>query len=87
MGKKTLNSVPCAMHMGSIKGIFCQDESIDNIKKVPILVPANCNDGHKFVHLVCKHYAVLDYNVAEPVISTESERNSVNKVQKSFDNY
>ena len=87
MGKKTLNSVPCPICKGSVEGIIVEEESITEAKRVPVLVPAKCSNGHQVVLFVDKQFTVRDVEAAGLVVDAGSESSSVDKAQKWMDNF
>ena len=87
MGKKTLNSVPCPICKGPVEGIIVEEESITEAKRVPVLVPAKCSNGHQVVLFVDKQFTVRDVEAAGLVVDAGSESSSVDKAQKWMDNF
>ena len=86
MGKKTLNSVPCPECKGSIEGIVVEEDSITNAKRVPVLVPAKCSNGHNVILFVDKKFTVRDVEKAGAVVDGD-ENGSVDKAQKWMDSF
>lgn len=86
LGKKTLNTVPCPECKGQIEGIVIEEDSIMNAKRVPVLVPAKCSNGHNVILFVDKQFTVRDVETAGAVISDDAE-GSVDKAQKWMDSF
>jgi hypothetical protein len=86
MGKKTLNTVPCPDCKSSIEGIVVEEDSIINAKRVPVLVPAKCKNGHNVILFVDKKFTVRDVEIAGAVVS-QDEKGSVDKAQNWMDNF
>ena len=86
MGKKTLNSVPCPDCKGPIEGIVVEEDSITNAKRVPVLVPAKCTNGHNVILFVDKQFTVRDVETAGAVVG-EDDAGSVDKAQKWMDSF
>ncbi|MHA2359889.1 MAG: hypothetical protein ACXAB5_06425 [Candidatus Thorarchaeota archaeon] len=89
MTKQTLNTVPCPECKGPVEGIVVDEESIVNAKRVPILVPAKCENGHSVILFVDKQFVVRDVEVAGAVVADEvdDDGNSVDKAQKWMDSF
>jgi hypothetical protein len=86
MGKMTLNSVPCPECKGPIEGVVVEEESITNAKRVPVLVPAKCSNGHNVILFVDKTFTVRDAETAGAVVD-EDDEGSVDKAQKWMDSF
>ena len=89
MGKKNLNAVPCPICDSSIDGIAVAEESITEAKRIPVLVPAKCSNGHQVILFVDKNFTVRDVEAAGQVVE-ETERDkagSVDKAQKWMDSF
>ncbi len=86
MGKKTLNSIPCPDCKGSIEGIVVEEDSITNAKRIPVLVPAKCKNGHNVILFVDKQFTVRDVEMAGAVVG-EDEKGSVDKAQNWMDSF
>jgi hypothetical protein len=86
MGKTTLNTVPCPDCKGLIEGIVVEEDSITNAKRIPVLVPAKCNNGHNAILFVDKQFTVRDVEMAGAVID-EGDGGSVDKARKWMDNF
>ena len=86
MGKKTLNTVPCPDCKGPIEGIVVEEESITNAKRIPVLVPAKCSNGHNVILFVDKQFTVRDVETAGAVVG-EDDKGSVEKAQNWMDNF
>jgi len=86
MGKTTLNTVPCPECKGSIDGIVIEEESITNAKRVPVLVPAKCSNGHNVILFVDKTFTVRDAEMAGAVVEGDA-KGSVDKAQKWMDSF
>jgi hypothetical protein len=72
-----------------VEGIVVDEESIVNAKRVPILVPAKCENGHSVILFVDKQFVVRDVEVAGAVVADEvdDDGNSVDKAQKWMDSF
>ena len=89
MGKKNLNTVPCPICDGSIDGITVEEESITEAKRVPVLVPAKCSNGHQVILFVDKQFTVRDVEAAGQVVEEDSDdsEGSVDKALKWMDGF
>ena len=89
MGKKNLNSVPCPICDGSIDGIAVEEKSITEAKRIPVLVPAKCSNGHQVILFVDKKFTVRDVEAAGQVVDDGSEKaeGSVDKALKWMDDF
>ncbi|MFW9844716.1 MAG: hypothetical protein ACFFEV_09075 [Candidatus Thorarchaeota archaeon] len=89
MGKKNLNTVPCPICDKSIEGISVEEESITNAKRIPVLVPAKCSNGHQVILFVDKQFTVRDVEAAGQVIEdgNDHEDSSVDKAQQWMDSF
>lgn len=87
--KQTLNTVPCPECKGPVEGIVVEEDSISNAKRVPVLVPAKCKNGHSVILFVDKQFTVRDVEVAGAVVVEDSndEGSSVDKAQKWMDGF
>ena len=86
MGKTTLDTVPCPECKDSIEGIVVEEDSITNAKRIPVLVPAKCNNGHNVILFVDKQFTVRDVETAGAVVD-EDDDGSVDKAQKWMDSF
>ncbi|MFW9834588.1 MAG: hypothetical protein ACFFEK_11370 [Candidatus Thorarchaeota archaeon] len=86
LGKTTLNAVPCPECKGPVEGIVIEEESITNAKRVPVLVPAKCSNGHNVILFVDKQFTVRDVETAGAVVDGDSE-GSVDKARKWMDSF
>ena len=86
MGKVTLNTVPCPGCKGPVEGIVVEEDSITNAKRVPVLVPAKCSNGHNVILFVDKTFTVRDVESAGAVVEGDDE-GSVDKAQKWMDSF
>ena len=84
MGKMTLNTVPCPECKGSIEGIVIEADSITNAKRIPVLVPAKCSNGHNVILFVDRKFTVRDVETAGTVVDEEG---SVGKAMKWMDGF
>ncbi|MFW9788084.1 MAG: hypothetical protein ACFFE2_07175 [Candidatus Thorarchaeota archaeon] len=84
MGKKTLNSLPCPECRGPIDGIVVEEDSITNAKRIPVLVPAKCGNGHNVILFVDKTFTVRDVELAGEVVDDDG---SVDKALKWMDSF
>jgi len=89
VGKKNLNPIPCPICNGSIGGIAVEEESISEAKRIPVLVPAKCSNGHQVILFVDKQFTVRDVEAAGQVVeeNEDDEAGSVNKAQKLMDSF
>jgi hypothetical protein len=89
VGKKNLNSVPCPICDGSIDGVAVEEESITEAKRVPVLVPAKCSNGHQVILFVDKQFTVRDVEAAGQVVEENSDdaEGSVDKALKWMDDF
>ncbi len=86
MGKMTLNTVPCPECKGPIQDIVVEEHSITNAKRIPVLVPAKCSNGHNVILFVDKQFTVRDVETAGAVVYSDDE-GSVDKAQKWMDSF
>ena len=86
MGKTTLDTVPCPTCKGPIEGIVVEEDSITNAKRIPVLVPAKCKNGHNVILFVDKQFTVRDVETAGAVVD-EDDEGSVDKAQKWMDSF
>ncbi|MFW9792965.1 MAG: hypothetical protein ACFFEE_01585 [Candidatus Thorarchaeota archaeon] len=84
MGKKTLDTVPCPNCRDAIEGIVVEEDSIINAKRIPVLVPAKCTNGHNVILFIDKNFTVRDVELAGAVVDDEG---SVDKAQKWMDSF
>ena len=63
MGKKTLSPVPCPICKAGVEKITVDEESILNAKRVPVLIPAKCVNGHSVVLFVDRQFTIRDVEV------------------------
>ena len=82
LGKMTLNTVPCPECKGPIEGIVIEEDSITNAKRIPVLVPAKCSNGHNVILFVDRTFTVRDVETAGTVVD---EDGSVSKAMKWMD--
>lgn len=88
MGKKNLNVVPCPICDGSIDGVVVEEESITQAKRIPVLVPAKCKNGHQVILFVDKSFTVRDVEAAGQVVDEDKdESSSVDKAQNWMDSF
>jgi RecJ-like exonuclease len=87
VGKKTLNTVPCPVCAGAVEGITVDEESIAEAKRVPVLIPAKCKQGHQVVLFVDKQFTVRDVEAAGQVVDEGSDVTSIDKAQKWMDSF
>jgi len=89
VGKKNLNAVPCPICDASIDGISVEENSITEAKRVPVLVPAKCNNGHQVILFVDKQFTVRDVEAAGQVVdeSSDDAEGSVDKALKWMDDF
>ena len=89
MGKKNLNSVPCPICDGTIDGITVEEESITEAKRIPVLIPAKCGNGHQVILFVDKKFTVRDVEAAGQVVEDGSKEaeGSVDKALKWMDDF
>ncbi|MFW9808182.1 MAG: hypothetical protein ACFFE6_02270 [Candidatus Thorarchaeota archaeon] len=86
MGKMTLNTIPCPECKEPIEDIVVEEDSITNAKRIPVLVPAKCSNGHNVILFVDKQFTVRDAELAGSVVS-EDDGGSVDKAQKWMDSF
>jgi len=86
LGKITLNAVPCPECKGSIEGIVVEEDSITNAKRIPVLVPAKCSNGHNVILFVDKTFTVRDAETAGAVVDDDKD-GSVKKAMKWMDSF
>ena len=89
MGKKNLNPVPCPICDSLINGISVEETSITEAKRIPVLVPAKCGNGHQVILFVDKQFTVRDVEAAGQVVEdgTDDDGSSVDKAQSWMDNF
>jgi len=89
VGKKNLNPVPCPICDSSIDGISVEENSITEAKRIPVLVPAKCSNGHQVILFVDKQFTVRDVEAAGQVVedSEDDEAGSVDKAQSWMDSF
>ena len=86
MGKKNLNTVPCPICDGSIDGVSVEEESISEAKRIPVLVPAKCSNGHQVILFVDKQFTVRDVEAAGQVVQ-DDDSSSVDRAQSWMGNF
>ena len=86
MGKTTLNTVPCPECKGPVEDIVVEEDSITNAKRIPVLVPAKCSNGHNVILFVDKQFTVRDVETAGAVVDGDDD-GSVDKAQKWMDSF
>ena len=89
MGKKNLNPVPCPECDSMIEGVAVEETSITEAKRIPVLVPAKCSNGHQVILFVDKQFTVRDVEAAGQVVEdgSDDEGSSVDKAQTWMDNF
>lgn len=89
VGKKNLNTVPCPICDGSIDGISVEETSITEAKRIPVLVPAKCSNGHQVILFVDKQFTVRDVEAAGQVVQDDrdDDKGSVDKAQSWMDSF
>jgi hypothetical protein len=88
VGKKNLNIVPCPVCDASIDGVVVEEESITEAKRIPVLVPAKCKNGHQVILFVDKSFTVRDVEAAGQVVDEEKDEvSSVDKAQNWMDSF
>jgi len=89
VGKKNLNTVPCPKCDGSIDGVSVEEESISEAKRIPVLVPAKCSNGHQVILFVDKKFTVRDVEAAGQVVQDGGvdDDSSVDKAQSWMDSF
>ena len=89
MGEKNLNTIPCPICDGSINGVSVEEESIAEAKRIPVLVPAKCSNGHQVILFVDKQFTVRDVEAAGQVVhdGRDDDASSVDKAQSWMDSF
>ena len=88
MGKKKLSVVPCPVCKGTVEEITVEEESIIEAKRVPVLIPAKCVNGHNVILFVDRNFTIRDVEAAGQVVDDGSESSdSVNKAIKWMDDF
>jgi uncharacterized protein YbaR (Trm112 family) len=87
LGKKELNVVPCPVCKGPVENVVVDEDSILTAKRIPVLVPARCKNGHAVVLFVDKTFTVRDAEGAGEVLSKSESESSVDKAQKWMDSF
>jgi len=89
VGKKNLNPVPCPVCDSLINGISVEETSITEAKRIPVLVPAKCSNGHQVILFVDKQFTVRDVEAAGQVVEDgkDDDGSSVDKAQSWMDNF
>ena len=89
VGKKKLSAVPCPVCKGSVEDITVEEESITEAKRVPVLIPAKCKNGHQVVLFVDRQFTVRDVEAAGQVVeeSSDDAEGSVDKALKWMDGF
>jgi hypothetical protein len=82
VGKKTLNTGPCPVCNGTVEGITVDEVSITEAKRVPVLIPVRCKNGHQVVPFVDKQFTVRDVKASGQVVEEGSDATSIDKAQK-----
>lgn len=89
MGKRKLSAVPCPTCKGTVEAITVNEESITESKRVPVLIPAKCKNGHNVILFVDRKFTIRDVEAAGQVVddgSSESD-DSVKKAIKWMDDF
>lgn len=88
VGKKNLNPVPCPVCDRLIDGITVEETSITEAKRIPVLVPAKCGNGHQVILFVDKQFTVRDVEAAGQVVEDDKDDgSSVDKAQSWMDSF
>ena len=87
MPQKTLNPVRCPVCGGNVEGVFVDEASILEAKRVPVLVPAKCKAGHPVVLFVDKTFTVRDVEAAGKSTQNRDELSSVDKARSWMDSF
>ena len=89
MGEKNLNTVPCPICDSSIDGVSVEEESIAEAKRIPVLVPAKCSNGHQVILFVDKQFTVRDVEAAGQVVQNggDDDTSSVDKARSWMDSF
>jgi len=89
VGKKKLSTVPCPICKGAVEEITVDEESITESKRVPVLIPAKCTNGHNVILFVDRNFTIRDVEAAGQVVDDSSAESgdSVKKAVKWMDDF
>jgi len=88
VGKKKLSAVPCPICKDTVEEITVEEESITDAKRVPVLIPTKCVNGHNVILFVDRNFTIRDVEAAGQVVDDGSESSdSVNKAIKWMDDF
>lgn len=87
MSKTTLKVYPCPVCDAEIEGIVVLTDSILNAKRVPVIIPAKCKNGHAVVLFVDRTFTIRDVEVSAEVIDEDEKQSSVDKAQNWMDSF
>ncbi len=89
VGKIKLSAVPCPICKSTVEEITVEEESITEAKRVPVLIPTKCTNGHNVILFVDRKFTIRDVEAAGQVVDdggSESE-DSVKKAIKWMDDF
>ena len=87
MSKTTLKPYPCPVCEVAIEGIVVLTDSILNAKRVPVIIPAKCTNGHAVVLFVDRTFTIRDVEVSAEVIDEGGKQSSVDKALDWMDSF
>ena len=80
--KRTLSPVPCPVCGAAVDGVIVDEESINNAKRVPIIVPTKCDKSHAVVLFVDRNFTVRDVEAAAEAV--QDSKDAVDKAQGRY---
>ncbi|MFX0106683.1 MAG: hypothetical protein ACFE7R_00185 [Candidatus Hodarchaeota archaeon] len=87
MTKRTLSPVPCPACGAAVDGVTVDEDAIKNSKRVPVIVPAKCGNGHATVLFVDRNFTIRDVEIAAEAAQGDENKSSVDKAQNWMDNF
>ena len=79
--KRTLDTVRCAICSSTIEGVQVDEDSIQNAKRVPVIIPAKCTNGHSVVIFVNRNFTIRDVEATGEAVQGDENKGSVDKAQ------
>ena len=87
MGKRTLDTVRCPQCSGIIENVQVDEDSIQNAKRVPVIIPAKCSKGHSVVIFVDRNFTIRDVEATGEAVQGDDDKGSVDKAQSWMDSF
>jgi len=83
--KRELVPVRCPVCNELITGLAVEERVILEAKRIPVIVPARCKNGHSVVLFVDRNFMVRDVEAAGEAIQESESGSAIDKAQKWID--